>query len=551
MVDAMAKAARLDRNFRKVYGENGFLSSDVCGSSVSQTLEYAYDDWCIARMAEDLNMDAIAKEFYERAQSYKNLVHPIDQMVRPKNRSFFIEPFEPREVNFHYTEANGWQYNFYYPHDVKTMVEYHGGANAYEARLDSFFTMSSDISGGHQADITGLIGQYAHGNEPSHHSAYLYHFVNNPHQSQMYVHKILNELYSDEPDGVCGNEDCGQMSAWFVMSSLGLYPFNPADGNYLLIAPLMNEAHVQLANDKSLKINKLGKGEFIKSISYNGNAWLKSYISHSDISTGGTLTYQMTSDANQACGKQLTPPPSHTKEHLIVPVPAIVAGERSYFDSTAIHLAGLDNNEILYTLDGSDPENGGISYKDPIVLKESAFLRAFAQNADGKRSKEIQSQMNRIKERKTIKIHGSYAAHYAAGGDNALVNGIEGGLDYRSGEWQGYQGIDLVADIELPVKRHVENVKIRFLQDQNSWIFQPEVVEFYQSADGLKWEKISEQKNTLEAMEDGTILKQYRSDINKSTKHLRVVAKNRGTCPDGHKGNGGKSWIFADEIFIN
>ncbi len=549
MVEAMAAAARLERNHRSAYAQMGFLSSEICGASVSQTLEYAFDDWCIYQMAKDLDMDEIAKEFAGRSQSHLQLIHPEDKMIRPKNRGFFIEPYEPREVNFHYTEANGWQYNFYYPQDISQVIELHGGANAYEQRLDSFFTMSSDMTGNHQSDITGLVGQYAHGNEPSHHAAFLYHFVNKPHKSTKYVHKILHELYSDTPEGICGNEDCGQMSAWFVLSSIGLYPFNPADGNYLLVEPIVQEAKLMMAEGRIMTITKQGDGAYVEAVHWNGEALPSSQIAHNKLKYGGTLTFMMGDDP-AVWPESITVPSTPTIDHALTPVPAIVAGERSFFDSTKIKLAALGDAEIRYTLDGSDPMRGEL-YTTPLHIAKSCTIRAIAKQSDKPWSREIKSKLHLIQEQKEIDIKNAYAVQYAAGGDHALINGLEGGQDYRSGEWQGYEGADLEAIITLPESRNVKKIHTSFLQDQNSWIFQPLSVSYYASADGKDFQLIGKLDHDIDPFEDGTIIADYDLALNQKVKAIKVVADNRGICPEGHKGDGGKCWIFIDEIFID
>ena len=222
----------------RAYATQGYLSSEVDNESVSKTLEYAYDDWCIARMALLADDTAIAREYWIRSHSWQNVIDP-DGFAHPKRNGAWLTPFEPTEVNNHFTEANSWQYSTYVPHDVEAWVEHLGGREKTVALLDSLFEGCNRMSGRDQADVTGLIGMYAHGNEPSHHAAWLYALLGQPEKTRHYVHRILNELYTSAPDGLCGNEDCGQMSAWYVLASLGMYEVCPGSGRWVATEPLL------------------------------------------------------------------------------------------------------------------------------------------------------------------------------------------------------------------------------------------------------------------------------------------------------------------------
>ena len=211
--EAMKHSATRDKFGLEAYKKYGFIPVDEESESVSKTLEYAYDDWTIAQMAKEMGKTDDYQTYIKRAQNYKNVFDPETQFMRGRFRNTWFAPFDPYEVNFNYTEANSWQYSFYVPQDVSGFIELLGGKDKLEAQLDELFNAKTQTSGRDQSDITGLIGQYAHGNEPSHHMAYLYNFVNKPHKTQEKVHQILTELYNNDPDGVSGNEDCGQMSA--------------------------------------------------------------------------------------------------------------------------------------------------------------------------------------------------------------------------------------------------------------------------------------------------------------------------------------------------
>ncbi len=225
----------------RAYAKQGYLSSEIDNESVSKTLEYAYDDWCIAQMAEIAGEKDIAREYWIRSQSWQNVIDS-NGFAHAKRNGGWVTPFEPTEVNNHFTEANSWQYSTYVPHDIDAWVEHIGGKEKAVAFLDSLFEGHNSMSGRDQVDVTGLIGMYAHGNEPSHHAAWLYTALGQPEKTEKYVHKILDELYSSKPDGLCGNEDCGQMSAWYVLAALGMYEVCPGSGIWYSTTPIFDNA---------------------------------------------------------------------------------------------------------------------------------------------------------------------------------------------------------------------------------------------------------------------------------------------------------------------
>ena len=237
MLEAMVATSNRTPEHR-AYAAQGYLSSEVDNESVSKTLEYAYDDWCIAQMAELAGDTTTARTYWIRSQSWQNVID-ADGFGHPKRNGAWLTPFDPTEVNNHFTEANSWQYSTYVPHDIDAWVVHLGGKDRAVAFLDSLFEGRNKLSGRDQADVTGLIGMYAHGNEPSHHAAWLYSLLGQPEKTERYVHKILNELYTSAPDGLCGNEDCGQMSAWYVLAALGRYPVCPGSGQWVETTPLL------------------------------------------------------------------------------------------------------------------------------------------------------------------------------------------------------------------------------------------------------------------------------------------------------------------------
>jgi predicted alpha-1,2-mannosidase len=292
-----------------VLGQYGYLPEDIIRQSVSMTLEMAYDDWCVAQLALKLGKTEDYQKFLQRSANYQNLFDAQTHFFRPKNKDGkWIEPFDPLKYSGNgdgpFTEGNAWHYLFYVPQDMGNLIRLMGGPAAFNAKLDTLFTLE-DKSSKINHNASGFIGQYAHGNEPSHHVAYLYNFSGQPWKTQKYVSQVLNSLYKDSPAGYCGNEDCGQMSAWYVFSSMGFYPVNPANGIYAIGSPLLKSARVRLENGKFFTMRAANAGEenpYIQSLKLNGQPYTKTYITHRDIMDGGTLEFVMGSQPNLQWG---------------------------------------------------------------------------------------------------------------------------------------------------------------------------------------------------------------------------------------------------------
>ncbi|MEI6900862.1 MAG: GH92 family glycosyl hydrolase, partial [Bacteroidota bacterium] len=305
---AMKHSAEQDHLGLKYYKPLGFIPGDKEGESVSKTLEYAYDDWCIAQMAKSLGKTEDYKVFIQRAQNYKNIFDPSTGFMRAKMNNIWFSPFDPSEVNFNYTEANAWQYSFYVPQDLGGLMQLHGGRNIFAKNLDRMFQASTKTTGRDQSDISGLIGQYAHGNEPSHHMAYLYNYAGQPWKTEELVHSICKDLYTSKRDGLCGNEDCGQMSSWYVFSAMGFYPVTPGSGNYSIGTPLFNKVTINLENGNKfiLIANLLSDQNFyIQSAKLNGKELKSPEITHEEIMKGGELLFEMGANPNISWGSDL------------------------------------------------------------------------------------------------------------------------------------------------------------------------------------------------------------------------------------------------------
>jgi putative alpha-1,2-mannosidase len=278
-----------------------YIPADVENESVSKTLEYAYDDWCIAQVAEKLGRSEDAEHYSARSRYYRELFDADLGFMRGRNLDgSFRSPFNPRFSTLkqhEYTEGNAWQYSWYVPHDVDGLIELHGGRDGFAEKLDSLFEQSSDLEGtGATSDVSGLLGLYAHGNEPSHHIAYLYNHAGQPWKTQRLARRIMREMYHDGRDGLAGNEDCGQMSAWYVLSAMGFYPLNPCGGEYEIGSPALDRAEIRLDGGRGFVIvaeNNSEENMYVQSVTLDGRPLERPVLRHEDIMRGGELRLVM------------------------------------------------------------------------------------------------------------------------------------------------------------------------------------------------------------------------------------------------------------------
>lgn len=265
--------------------------------SMSKTMEYAYDDYCIARMAEKMGKKDIADEFYKRSQNYRNVYNPESTFMQPRDeKGNFAKDFKPEVYTEDICESNGWQYLCSVQHDVEGLINLVGGKDRFIQKLDSMFTYVPGADEELPIFSTGMIGQYAHGNEPSHHVIYLYNKVGQPWKTQKYAAQVMHELYKNTPDGLCGNEDCGQMSSWYVFSAMGFYPVDPVSGEYEIGTPMFSKMKMNLSNGKSFTVlapNVSKDNIYIQSVKVNGKPYDKSYITHDLIMSGATVEFEM------------------------------------------------------------------------------------------------------------------------------------------------------------------------------------------------------------------------------------------------------------------
>ncbi len=548
LLKMMLTSANDNQHGLEAYRNNGYISIADDGECISKTLEYAYDDWCIAQLAKKVGNEDIYKTFIIRAQSYKNIFDAKSGFMRPKLEQIWKEPFDPSEVDFNFTEANSWQYSFYVPQDIYSMQKLMGGKAKFEKQLDALFTASTETTGRQQSDITGLIGQYAHGNEPSHHMAYLYNYVNKSAKTQDYLQQIYDEMYSNAPNGLSGNEDCGQMSAWYVLSSMGFYPVNPANGEFIFGKPLFDNVKLNLENGNIFEITKSGNKEsnaYVNSIKLNGKNYTKAYINYKDIMAGGKLEFIM-KNGKAISFDEDSLPNSEITDNIILSSPSIFGALRSFRDSTLISIDPETGSKVFLEING----NPKSEYTAPFYIYESTSIIMWAEN-NNKRSKKVEAKLHKVPSGMNVKMKKPWHKQYPAGGEIALIDGIIGGANFRNGSWQGYYWEDVEGVLDLGKAQYISSVKTNFIQDNRSWIFMPRTVDYFGSLDGIHYRRLGSVKNNIPKEELSIIIKTFEVKFPKrKLRYIRFYAMNRNICPENHLGAGGKGYVFMDEIEV-
>ncbi len=558
-----ACVAMANREVINSYKTYGYLPAEDDAENVSKTLEYAYDDWCIAQLANALLpiytttklnkikdvdslvliinsldstsvvfKDSIARlidngnksiakldntltylaktttTFLQRSTYWQNILDTSNNFMRAKINSTWLIPFDPYRVDNNYTEANSWQYSFYVPHQIPEFINTVGGKNKYTTMLNNLFTAKEKLAGRQQSDITGLIGQYAHGNEPSHHIAYLYNYSNTPEKSITLVNKICTELYTPAPDGLCGNEDCGQMSAWYIMSKIGLYPIAPGSG--------------------ILEYN-----------SNNYNNWLI------DKSKAPSFWKKFSIENNKGVYYKNILPIANYKKYN---VPFITNANMVFADSQTISIKNNNGYPIYYAMDSSKQYN---LFTTPLIINKKCSIQFFNANSTDT-SLTQEAKFYKLPTDKSVMLNTTYLASYTAGGANGLIDGLHGSTNWRKGFWQGYQNTNLDAIVYIKENNTTSSIKITFLQDQRSWIFYPNKVQVLGSLDGINFKPIAEDYIFTNAQSSVTEINTININYIKANyKAIKVIAVDPGKLPSWHLSAGEDAILFVDEIEIN
>lgn len=555
-LEAMIKSAERDQHGLRLYRERGFIPADKENESVSKTLEYAYDDWCIAQFAKLTGNDKEFKKFNARSLFYKNLFDGSTGFFRGRlSNGDWIEPFNPREVNAIYTEASAWQYNFFVPHDVKGLIKLHGGEKNLVSKIDQMFAEPNKLEGRHQPDITGLIGQYAHGNEPSHHAVYLYNYTPSPWKAQERIRDIMNRLYTTAPDGLCGNDDCGQLSAWYVFSAIGFYPVAPGQNIYVTGSPVFDKVTIRLEDGNQFIVKTLNQSEknmFITKSRLNGSEYNKPFITHDLIIRGGIIEFEMSPSPDSSWGTGKDGLFAMSPEDVEIEMPQISAPSEIFYMNQPVTLSCNTPGAVIhYTLDGSEPDSASSVYKEPVNIFESLTIKTIARLSDGRESPVASSRFTESPY-PPAKYKVSFDDRYTGGGDMALTDGRYGTVSFQNGEWQGFEGQDLEAVFDLTEIKTISTLSLTTLNDPNVWIFMPRKVTYEISTDGINFSKIAVIENEFPPEITSLQIKNFSAIFEPvKARYIKVTAESLKICPDWHKGAGYKCWIFIDELKIN
>lgn len=536
--EAMSNRFGLDK-----FREKGFLSIEDESESVSKTLEYSYDFYCAYKIAELLGIRNDVDYFKKLSKGWRNMYDIKTGFMTPRKNGGWLNPFDPLRVDNNYTEANSWQYSFAVPHE-RWLIYYN------DKKISELFNASEKTTGREQADITGLIGQYAHGNEPSHHIPYLFRSLDS---TVKYVKKICKTFYKPAPDGLCGNEDCGQMSAWYVFSAMGFYPVAPFISSYRYGNLLFDSFQIagdnyrftiyknaeKFLNDSAFK-NYLEKNNLL----LKKSNWIYIDKEGFPVINGYQIDYNLGMAVEEGFEKEYFPAPIiHQSSQLISN--SLQVEIISNFLSTYSN----PKRTILYQTN-EDPFK---KYTHPLSFTQNTRLKAIEKSEYESFSVSDTAYAFFYKKPNnyTIKINSTYNKQYTADGDEGLIDGLLGEADWRKGRWQGYQGQDFEAIIDLQTEKEVKNIKAGFLQDTRSWILFPISVTYWGSLDGITFNKITTLINEI----PDSVLDVKRQELSHSfapqiVRFIKIQASNYGKLPDWHQGAGGEAFIFIDEIGI-
>ncbi len=562
-LEAMVASANTDLFGLPSYRKYGFVRAEDESESVSKTLEYAYDDWCIAQMANEMGEDSLADVFYKRSESWRNIINPETGFATPRLNGDWLPNFDPKEVNLHFTEANSWQYSF-----VQQEAGMMGSSKDLEKRLDALFSEKEQTTGRTQSDITGLIGQYAHGNEPSHHIAYLYNYTPHPEKGRRIIKQICDSFYTNSPDGLIGNEDCGQMSAWYILSSTGIYPVSPGYEFYYSGLCQFDSVKYHCNSDEMFSIisdKKVGSKFYIlDTLMLDNNKIIgcfttfPSMVDHRSIKEHKKVVFA----SRFNCSGPYSEFEQKTTTSNFIATPTISANS-IFVDSALVSIkSGEKNLRIVYSINDSAD---WLEYYRPFKIDNTSLIYAksqipldticFGKNyyygmwINYSNSPTISATFYKKPNNWTCTPSIPPNTQYTGGGDDALIDGINGTTNWQAGRWQGFQNKEVEFIIDLKEERKISEVSLNFLQDARSWILLPKDVSVY-----VNGKLVATDILNVDALREGNFTQMVKLKIPKcKSQMVKIVVHSAGKLPEGHPGftMDGDAFFFIDEIKVN
>ncbi len=569
---AMVNSAMADSQGLKDYKHLHYIPREKEANSVSKTVEYAFDDYAIAQVAKKLGKMEDYKYFSLRSLNYRNVFDPQTKFMRGRDENGVWNPnFDPMAISLFgsgdFTEGNSWHYSFFAPHDITGLMELYGGKEKFAQKLDEMFEQEAVNDNEHAHDVTGLIGQYAQGNEPSHHVIYTYNFAQRPTRTQELIRQVMKEMYTAAPDGYSGNEDTGQMSAWYVFSSMGFYPMNPVSNQYIIGSPLFDKVTIHLENEKTFIIESQNNGAenyYIKSAKLNGKDYNQTFLKHEDIVEGGKLSFEMSSTP-QAWGSLIKEAPVQMAiakgEKLKNPTPRAFmpypnTSARIFNDKLSFELQCETNGaKIYYTLDGSTPNLNSKKFGNTVEIDKTTELKAISVRK-GYETSDVKTLIFRKAhfndgslEYPKISSQSKFSKSYSPG-LNTLIDGKLGSNNYRDGTWSGCLENKMEAVVDLGSMTNVSRYTLNFVQNTGSWIFPPKSITILASSDGTNFSELVSEEYELPSKHPEILILTKTLKAKAKARYIKVIVETAGKLPSWHSGSGLPSYIFIDEITI-
>jgi predicted alpha-1,2-mannosidase len=553
------------------YLKYGYVTAET-GASVSKTTEQNYSDWTIARVAEKLGKTEDVKLFDRRAIGYRNLFDPAYDYLLPRTSQGDLLQLDTSKWNSmkgHYISGNIWAYSAYTPHDMKGIIQLHGGREAYTEWLNQVFTNESPVEGHQHVDISGFIGKYGHGDEPGHHMPYLFNYIGQPWRTQEYVREVMTTMYQDNPEeGFINNEDLGQMSAWYLLSSLGMYQVAPGDGVFQLGAPLHPRADMHLENGKTFTIlgtNVSEVNKYVQSVSLNGSAYAKNYLPYEAIMAGGTLEFVMGPRPNKEWGSSPEATSLGDFDDTAAPLIPVVGTPAPYDVQEQALFSGQKEVEltsaspdatIYYTLDGRDPDRSAMRYDGPFTISDDVVLKAIAYEEGMNPSAIYEKHYFESVFALLPEGYPKYSVQqdefpYGEDGGHLIFDQAIGSDNYSDNKWTGIKE-DLNISIDLGVSQLVRSATVGYLVETNSWIFPPRAIVI---RGGSSEDDLREIGRIDLAGQTKHEQKVYRREVPVQPgnyQYITVDLINYGAAPAWHgSGQEGELWVFVDEVYLN